>query len=112
MHGGDYDISVLSRGHGFAFARVFDTMVAATLLGDEKVGLQALVEGAFGVHLSKKHQKADWGKRPFTAEQVDYLRSDTTHLLALHDLLAERLRAADLVEESEIEFRRLAARRG
>src|SRR5262245_42364166 len=39
MHGGDYDVSVLSRDHGFRFARVFDTMIAATLLGEERVGL-------------------------------------------------------------------------
>ncbi len=112
MHGGDYDISVLSRDHRFEFRRVFDTMIAATLLGDERLGLAALVEGAFGVLLDKRHQKADWGARPFTPDQVEYLRNDTTHLLALRDLLAARLQAADLVEEAEIEFRRLAARRG
>jgi ribonuclease D len=112
LHGGDYDVSILSRDHAFRFSRVFDTMVAATLLGEEKVGLQALVEAAFGVRLSKKLQTADWGRRPLTPEHTDYLRGDTAHLLGLRDLLAGRLRDADLVEESEIEFRRLAARRG
>jgi ribonuclease D len=112
LHGGDYDVLILSRDHGFRFRRVFDTMIAATVLGDERVGLQALVEGAFGLHLSKKHQTADWGRRPFTPDQLDYLRGDTAHLFGLHDLLAGRLAAADLVEEAEIEFRRLAARRG
>jgi ribonuclease D len=112
MHGGDYDVLILSREHGFRFHRVFDTMLAATVLGDERVGLQALVEGAFGVHLSKKHQTADWGKRPFTPDHLDYLRGDTAHLFGLHDLLSARLAEADLVEEAEIEFRRLAARRG
>jgi ribonuclease D len=112
LHGGDYDVSILTRDHAFEFRRVFDTMVAATLLGDERVGLSALVEGAFGVRLSKRFQKADWRRRPFGGEEIEYLRGDTRHLLALRDLLAGRLAANDLVEEADIEFRRLAARRG
>ena len=66
LHGGDYDISMLSRDHGFRFRDVFDTMIAATLLGEPRVGLAALVESAYGVVLSKKHQTADWRRRPFT----------------------------------------------
>jgi ribonuclease D len=112
LHGGDYDVLVLSRDHGFAFRRVFDTMIAATLLGEERVGLAALVEKEFGVHLDKRHQKADWRERPFTPDRLEYLRNDTTHLLALRDALAARLETRDLVEEAAIEFRRLAARRG
>jgi ribonuclease D len=112
FHGGDYDVSLLSRDHGFRFRRVFDTMIAATLLGDEKLGLAALVEAAHGVVLSKKHQKSDWARRPFTPPLLEYLRDDTRFLLDLHDRLARRLVDADLVEEAAIEFRRLAARRG
>jgi ribonuclease D len=112
LHGGDYDISILSRDHGFAFGRVFDTMVAATLLGDERVGLAALLEAAFGVRLTKKWQTSNWAARPLTPEKIAYLRDDTAHLLALRALLGERLAAADLLEEADIEFRRLAARRG
>ena len=111
MHGGDYDVSVLRREHGFAFGRVFDTMIAATLLAEPRVGLAALVEQDAGVLLSKRYQKADWARRPFTPEQVEYLRGDTSHLLRLRQHLGERLEAADLVEEADIEFRRLAAGR-
>lgn len=112
MHGGDYDISILSRDHGFRFRNVFDTMIAATLLGEPRVGLAALVESAYGVVLSKKHQTADWRRRPFTPELVRYLRGDTAYLLGLHDRLDARLREADLAEEAAIEFRRLATRQG
>jgi ribonuclease D len=112
FHGGDYDVAMLSREHGFRFRRVFDTMLAATLLGDEKLGLAALVEAAHGVVLSKKFQTANWARRPFTPVHLEYLRGDTRFLLDLHDRLTERLRAADLVEEAAIEFRRLAGRRG
>src|SRR5262245_27959551 len=52
LHGGDYDVSILSRDHGFEFPRVFDTMIAATLLGEERVGLAALLEAGCGVRHS------------------------------------------------------------
>ena len=114
MHGGDYDVRLLSRDHGFSFRRVFDTMIAATLLGDEKVGLQALVEGAYGVHLSKKYQTANWGRRPFTPAHVDYLRGDTAHLLGLRDLLGARLEERDLARggRDRVPAARGTARRG
>jgi ribonuclease D len=110
FHGGDYDIGLLRRDHGFSFPRVFDTMVAATLLGDEQVGLAALLERFSGVRLDKRFQKADWRRRPFGPSEIEYLRNDVAHLLALREDLGARLAAADLVEEAEIEFRRLARR--
>ncbi len=112
FHGGDYDIALLSREHAFRFHRVFDTMIAATILGEEKVGLADLVREATGVELDKKFQKADWGKRPLTAEQLDYLHRDTAYLPLLRDRLGARLAEEDLVEEGDIEFRRLAGRQG
>jgi ribonuclease D len=112
FHGGDYDITVLTRDHGFSFARVFDTHIAATLLGEPRVGLADLVGTAFGVRLDKRFQTADWAQRPLTAAHLAYLQNDTQHLLALRDLLAPRLAERDLEEEAAIEFRRLARRRG
>jgi ribonuclease D len=112
LHGGDYDISVLTRDHDFRFHRVFDTMIAATLLGDERVGLADLVRDHFGVDLDKRFQRADWSRRPLTAEQIDYLMKDTIYLLPLREHYRDRLIRADLWEEAEIEFRRLAGRRG
>ena len=112
LHGGDYDIACLTRDHDFRFHRVFDTMIAATLLGVEKVGLANLVEAHFGVRLDKKHQRADWARRPVSADQLDYLRRDTLYLRPLKTHLSERLDAEDLVEEANIEFARLARRRG
>ena len=112
LHGGDYDITVLTRDHDFRFDSVFDTMIAATLLGDASVGLASLVADHFGDHLDKRVQRADWARRPLTAEQLDYLRRDTMYLPALRAHYGERLREADLEEEAAIEFRRLAQRQG
>ncbi len=112
LHGGDYDITVLTRDHDFRFSQVFDTMIAATLLGDASVGLASLVGDHFGYVLDKRFQRADWARRPLTDEQLDYLRRDTMYLPALREHYGARLRGADLEEEAAIEFRRLAARRG
>lgn len=112
LHGGDYDVRVLSRDHGFTFGRVFDTMIAATLLGLERVGLADLVAQHFGVTLDKALQRADWGRRPLEAEHLEYLHCDTLYLEPLAAHLAVRLAEADLEEEAQIEFRRLATRQG
>jgi ribonuclease D len=111
LHGGDYDVSVLARDHRLSLGRVFDTMVAATLLGEPRVGLADLVGTHLGVTLDKRLQKADWGRRPLGPEHLAYLEGDTRWLLALADLLGERLAAQDLLEEAEIEFRRILRRR-
>jgi len=112
VHGGDYDVTVLTRDFDFSFHRMFDTMIAATMLGLPKLGLAALVADAYGVTLDKRFQKADWGKRPLSAEQLVYLQRDTQYLLGLRDVLGGLLADKDLAEETEIEFRRLATRRG
>ena len=66
-------------------------MSAARTLGWPQVGLAAILDTRFGVTLNKAHQKADWARRPLTAEQIDYARHDTHYLVALRDLQAEAL---------------------
>lgn len=112
MHGGDYDVSVLTRDFAFCFHRVFDTMIAATILGRKELGLAALVRQHFDVELDKRFQRADWARRPVTDDQMDYLRRDTIYLPQLRAYLGEQLQAAGLTEVAEIEFRRLARRQG
>jgi ribonuclease D len=112
FHGGDYDITVLTRDHDFRFGRVFDTMIAATLLDEPKVGLADLVAAHFGHKLDKRFQRADWARRPLDDEQLDYLRRDTLYLPALREHLGQRLAEAGLAEEAAIEFARLARRKG
>ncbi len=112
MHGGDYDVSCLTRDFDFRFDRVFDTMIAATILCEERVGLADLVAKYFGERLEKKFQRADWARRPLSKEQLDYLQRDTIYLPALRAHLAEELKRNRLWEEAEIEFRHLATRRG
>ncbi len=60
--------------------KIFDTMIAAQLLGYASQSLAALVERHFGVVLAKSNQKADWSRRPLTPELLEYASGDTKHL--------------------------------
>jgi len=91
LHGADYDLRMMFRTFGFVPANVFDTMLAARLLGHDQFGLTHLVEGLLGVRLEKGPQTADWAKRPLTERMVNYARNDTRYLLSLADLLAASL---------------------
>ena len=65
VHGGDYDLRMLRGSLGFRVRRqVFDTMIAAQLLGFEQLGLAALIERYFEVTIGKAGQKSDWSRRP------------------------------------------------
>ncbi len=104
LHGGDNDVTSLRRDFGFTFRTLFDTSIAARLLGDTEVGLQALVRNELGIELSKSSQKDDWSKRPLTAKQEAYALSDVLHLMALATRLTERLAAAGRTEWAREEF--------
>jgi ribonuclease D len=91
FHGADYDVTTMKRDFGFAFAGLFDTMIAARFLGLPAVGLQAVAQSELGIALSKDSQKDDWSRRPLTPTQERYAREDVRHLHTLRDRLAERL---------------------
>ncbi|MBI3622274.1 MAG: HRDC domain-containing protein [Nitrospirae bacterium] len=95
LHGADYDVRILGRDYGVRFARLFDTMIAAQLIGLEAFGLGALVQGHFSVTLNKRFQKADWTQRPLPPEMIRYAAEDTAYLLPLRDALARELEERD-----------------
>jgi ribonuclease D len=94
LHGADYDVTTLKRDFGFAFASLFDTMIAARLLGRSEVGLVAVARDELGVALTKESQRDDWSRRPLTARQEAYAIADVAHLVPLHERLSAKLAAA------------------
>lgn len=74
--------------------RLFDTELAARLLGMERVGLGAVVEETLGLALAKEHSAADWSKRPLPESWLTYAALDVEVLVDVRDVLAERLRTA------------------
>jgi len=108
LHGADYDVRCLRREYGWRLPRLFDTMAAARRLGRAGLGLSALVEGQFGVRLSKSFQRADWGRRPLTPEQLTYAALDTHYLLPIYDALTAELGARGALDAARMEFDRIA----
>lgn len=92
MHGADYDISLLNTTFSWVPASIYDTQIAARLLGAEKFGLANLLEAEYDVKLSKQSQKADWSKRPLTGKMLEYAYNDVRFLLDLGDRYLSRLR--------------------
>ncbi|MCO4099121.1 MAG: ribonuclease D [Gemmatimonas sp.] len=91
LHDADYDLRLLHQDYGWRVTHLFDTRVAAQLLGIKAFGLAALLDQYFGMKLDKKHQRADWSMRPLTADMLDYAAQDTRHLLGLRDRLHAEL---------------------
>ena len=109
LHGADYDLRVLHRDFGLEIRGLFDTMVAARLLGESAFGLAALLERHFGVSLDKKYQRADWSRRPLPAAMARYAALDTQYLEALAGKLRLELERLGRMPWAEEEFRRLEA---
>jgi ribonuclease D len=87
FHAADYDLRLLEKHHQFTPSAIFDTMLAARLIGERQFGLSNLVENFLGVKLDKGSQKADWAQRPLTARMEIYARNDTHYLKPLVDKL-------------------------
>ncbi len=100
VHGADYDIRSLDRHYGFRIRNLYDTNIAARFAGLTRVGLAALIEDLLGVTIpkSKRLQRADWGRRPLSAEALDYAAADVRYLLALKEALDQRLHALGRTE--------------
>ena len=91
FHDADYDLRLLQQDYGWHIRTIFDTRIAAQLLGYTAFGLAALLERFFDVRLDKKHQRADWSMRPLTRDMLDYAAQDTRYLLQLRDHMAAEL---------------------
>ena len=107
FHAAEYDLLTLQRDFGFEFRNLFDTMVAARILGRSRVGLGSLLEDEFGIHLQKKFQRANWGRRPLPPEMVRYASKDTHYLIRLRNLLAKELKQTGRWPIAEEDFARL-----
>lgn len=107
FHAAEYDLICLTRDYGFEFNRLFDTMVAARILGFANVGLGSLLEQFFGIQMNKKYQRANWGKRPINPEMLAYARQDSHYLIELQEYLRKALKTSGAWELAQEDFKRL-----
>ena len=94
FHGADYDLRLLWQAYGFSPAKIFDTMLAAKMLGEPHLGLADLVREYFGEELKKENQRADWSLRPLPLDMCEYAIHDTFYLHELCAILVEKLQKA------------------
>jgi ribonuclease D len=91
LHGADFDLRMLRRAGAPEPQAVFDTMLAAQLLGLKAFGYGALVEQYCGVKLEKSSQKADWSRRPLSQTMIDYAVQDTQYLEPIAEIMGRQL---------------------
>lgn len=111
FHDADYDLRLLDRDFGVKVRGLFDTKIAAQFVGEPALGLASVLKKHVGVVLEKKHQRADWARRPLPREMLEYAATDTRHLPALRDALGEALDHLGRVAWAEEEFRLQEQRR-
>ncbi|WP_040164687.1 ribonuclease D [Microbacterium gorillae] len=100
LHAASQDLPSLHE-LGLYPAVIFDTELAARLLGHERVGLGAIVEEELGIVLAKAHSADDWSTRPLPQSWLEYAALDVVHLIDLRDKLV-----AELDQQHKTEFAR------
>ena len=102
FHAAEYDIICMKRSFGFTFANLFDTMIAARVLGWPRCGLGPILHERFGLKINKRMQRYNWGTRPLPDMALEYARLDTHYLLSLRDLqISDLVKTGRLVEAQQ-----------
>ncbi len=105
FHASTQDLAIFYRLCGRPVAPVFDTQIAAALLGyDEQISFLNLVERATGTHLAKSHGFTDWLRRPLTAGQLDYALDDVRYLVPVYEYVVRELERRDRLAWARDEF--------
>jgi len=108
LHSARQDIEVIYQTAQFMPASIFDTQIAAGLLGfAPQMGYAGLISELFGVELAKSHTRANWTVRPLPDEYLQYAAEDVEYLLPAHEELAQRLDKLGRLEWAESDSRLL-----
>lgn len=91
FHDVGFDFRILYEQFSCRPKNIFDTQIAALLLGKENIGLGALLEEYLNIHKEKKFQMADWTKRPISPVMLAYAVTDILYLLPLREILKKEL---------------------
>jgi ribonuclease D len=109
LHAASQDIPCLD-ALGLRPRMLFDTELAARLLGYERVGLGAIVESLLGIKLEKAHSAADWSQRPLPEPWLEYAALDVALLPDLRDAVMRDLDAQGKIDFALQEFEAVRTR--
>ncbi len=104
FHAPGQDLEILARLRSTCPAPLFDTQIAATLLGlGDQIGYAGLIERRLGIVLDKSLSRTDWSRRPLRDAELAYAAADVDHLAEIYPelehILAERGRLSWLAED-------------
>jgi ribonuclease D len=86
FHSCSQDMEVLYQYFDELPAPIFDTQIAAAMLGyQDQIGYANLVAEVYEVELDKSQTRTNWLKRPLTAKQIEYAGEDVLYLLPLYE---------------------------
>lgn len=109
FHAAKQDLELLLLLQGTLPQQVFDTQLAATVLGiGDQVGYGNLVKTCLNVDLEKAHSRTDWTQRPLSAEQLEYAADDVRYLRTLYQQMHADLVAQDRLHWLDEDFAALS----
>lgn len=107
FHDVNFDLSILYTQYKIKVNNIFDTQIAVRILGDNEIGLGAVLKKYMSLELEKKYQVADWTLRPLPKEYLNYAVNDTAHMIKLKKILNEKLKELNRTEWVEEMFREI-----
>ncbi len=92
FHSPSQDLEILYQKFAAVPTPVFDTQMAAAVLGyNHQISYADLVQQITGVTLDKKHTRANWLRRPLSLDELNYAMDDVRHLIAVYEALKQKL---------------------
>jgi ribonuclease D len=108
MHAARQDMEIFYHLQGTLPAPVFDTQIAALLLGyPDQVGYGNLVKEVLGISLDKLHTRADWSRRPLSVDQMRYAADDVVYLVQIYQQMIGKLGALNRLDWLTEDFENL-----
>ena len=107
FHAAEQDLRLIKTTLKCRVFNIFDTMASARIVGWREIGYAPILAKHFHVHLDKKMQRSNWGRRPLTREQIEYAAKDTHYLPRLRDLLYQELERTGRLAEAREVFERI-----
>ena len=105
LHSCRQDLEIFYQETGKITAPVFDTQIAAPLLGfQENPGYAMLVSSFLNVNLSKTHTRADWTIRPLSEAQIQYAADDVIYLCKIYQMICQKLESLERLDWLEKDF--------
>lgn len=109
FHSCSQDLEILYQKFGAVPTPIFDTQLAAAVLGyNHQISYADLVQQICGVALEKKHTRANWMRRPLSQDELDYAMDDVRYLLTVYERLNEQLQVSRRDGWMEKDLRALA----